>query len=117
MLTSAGDLDNGRIDVDPEYQREVVWTGKCTREGCYQTALMSRLADRMTGLINSLMENFYIPPIILNKKTRTGQSNEQEHEPIHVCVDGKQRLSSVRAFVKGMIPCEISDTRLQRVAY
>jgi hypothetical protein len=55
----------------------------------------------MTGLVNSLMENFYIPPIILNKKTPT----QERKETIHVCVDGKQRLSSVRAFVKGMIPC------------
>jgi len=55
----------------------------------------------MTGLVNSLMENFYIPPIILNKKT----SADKSKPAVHVCVDGKQRLSSVRAFVKGMIPC------------
>jgi hypothetical protein len=57
----------------------------------------------MTGLVNSLMENFYIPPIILNKKTATAPANKLK-EAVHVCVDGKQRLSSVRAFVKGMIP-------------
>ncbi|KAH6050755.1 hypothetical protein HBI54_046160 [Parastagonospora nodorum] len=78
------DLDNDIIDVDPEYQREVVWT-----------------ADRMTGLVDSLMENFYIPPIILNKRIPADKSKPA----VHVCVDGKQRLSSVRAFVKGMIPC------------
>lgn len=55
----------------------------------------------MTGLVDSLMENFYIPPIILNKKTPADKSKPV----VHVCVDGKQRLSSVRAFVKGMIPC------------
>jgi hypothetical protein len=58
----------------------------------------------MTGLVNSLMENFYIPPIILNKKTSTAPAGRPK-EAVHVCVDGKQRLSSVRAFVKGMIPC------------
>lgn len=47
------------------------------------------------------MENFYIPPIILNKKTPTDKTKPA----VHVCVDGKQRLSSVRAFVKGLIPC------------
>ncbi|KAL5118220.1 hypothetical protein ACEQ8H_003892 [Pleosporales sp. CAS-2024a] len=78
------DLDNEVIDVSPEYQREVVWT-----------------ADRMTGLVDSLMENFYIPPIILNKRTPT----EKAKPAVHVCVDGKQRLSAVRAFFKGMIPC------------
>ncbi|KAI4626573.1 hypothetical protein J4E83_003725 [Alternaria metachromatica] len=80
------ELESGAIDVDPEYQREVVWT-----------------ADRMTGLINSLMENYYIPPIILNKKRIIGTAGTPRD--VLVCVDGKQRLSSVRAFVKGMIPC------------
>ncbi|KAF1941986.1 hypothetical protein EJ02DRAFT_454652 [Clathrospora elynae] len=81
------DLESGVIDVDPEYQREVVWT-----------------ADRMTGLINSLMENYYIPPIILNEKRHVAPDGGRAHKTL-VCVDGKQRLSSVRAFVKGMIPC------------
>ncbi|CAO2650998.1 Nn.00g092950.m01.CDS01 [Neocucurbitaria sp. VM-36] len=81
------DLESGIIDVDPEYQREVVWT-----------------ADRMTGLINSLMEIFYIPPIILNKKTQAAPDSSRPQVTL-VCVDGKQRLSSVRAFIKGMIPC------------
>ncbi|KAH8717099.1 hypothetical protein GQ44DRAFT_712861 [Phaeosphaeriaceae sp. PMI808] len=81
------DLDLGRIDVDPDYQREVVWT-----------------ADGMTGLINSLMENYYIPPIILNRKTSITQPNG-ELGVVHICVDGKQRLSSVKAFIKGVIPC------------
>lgn len=58
----------------------------------------------MTGLINSLMENFYIPPIILNKKSHTVPANRPQ-DTVLVCVDGKQRLSSVRAFVQGLIPC------------
>lgn len=82
-------LDDGSIDVNPEYQREVVWT-----------------ADRMTGLVNSLMENFYIPPIILNgKQIRVVEGGKPGTRTTYVCVDGKQRLSSVRAFIKGMIPC------------
>ncbi|KAH7398692.1 hypothetical protein DE146DRAFT_655333 [Phaeosphaeria sp. MPI-PUGE-AT-0046c] len=81
------DLNNNKIDVNPEYQREVVWT-----------------ADRMTGLVNSLMENYYIPPIILNKKSDTAPENRPQ-DAVLVCVDGKQRLSSVRAFVQGLIPC------------
>ncbi|CAN9447597.1 unnamed protein product [Alternaria sp. RS040] len=76
------ELDSGVIDVDPEYQREVVWT-----------------AERMTGLINSLMENYYIPPIILNKKRSAGTDGSTPRDTL-VCVDGKQRLSSIRAFVK-----------------
>lgn len=76
-------MKNDEIDVNPEYQREVVWT-----------------ADRMSQLIDSLMENFYIPPIILNRQT-----NRDTRKSILVCVDGKQRLSSVKAFVQGIIPC------------
>lgn len=71
-------MDNNDIDVNPEYQRDVVWT-----------------AERMAQLVDSLMENYYIPPIIFNRKENT-----------LVCVDGKQRLSSIRAFVKGMIWCQ-----------
>ncbi|KAF2798901.1 hypothetical protein K505DRAFT_87483 [Melanomma pulvis-pyrius CBS 109.77] len=82
-------MEHGHIDLEPDYQREVVWTG-----------------DRMTGLINSLMENFYIPPIILSKHST------EDNKHILVCVDGKQRLSSVRAFVQGIIPC--SDYRGER---
>lgn len=37
--------------LDPDYQRNVVWS-----------------ADRMTRLINSLMSNYYVPPLIFNVK-------------------------------------------------
>lgn len=77
-------MNNNMIDINPEYQREVVWT-----------------ADRMSQLIDSLMENYYIPPIIFNRQT-----NKQTGKAIYVCVDGKQRLSSVQAFVRGIIPCQ-----------
>ncbi|KAF1851931.1 uncharacterized protein K460DRAFT_351795 [Cucurbitaria berberidis CBS 394.84] len=69
------DLENGIIDVDPEYQRDIVWA-----------------------------ENYYIPPIILDKKKQTSQDGGKPQVTL-VCVDGKQRLSSVQAFIKGMIPC------------
>ncbi|KAF2257309.1 hypothetical protein BU26DRAFT_41383 [Trematosphaeria pertusa] len=87
LRTMMQGLDDGIIDVEPEYQRDVVWT-----------------ADRMTGLIDSLMENYYIPPIILNKKTRIAEDGVAPKHTL-ICVDGKQRLSSVKAFIKGMIPC------------
>ncbi|KAF2737580.1 hypothetical protein EJ04DRAFT_461026 [Polyplosphaeria fusca] len=80
-------LDKGIIDVEPDYQRDVVWT-----------------AERMTGLVNSLMENFYVPPIILNKKKHVAEDGSPPTYTL-ATVDGKQRLSSVRAFVKGLIPC------------
>ncbi|KAJ4358955.1 hypothetical protein N0V95_002571 [Ascochyta clinopodiicola] len=58
-------MESGVIDVDPVYQREVVWT-----------------AERMTGLIDSLMENYYIPPIILNQKPRVDQDAAAPQETL-----------------------------------
>jgi hypothetical protein len=52
------------------------------------------------------LENYYIPPIILNKKERpAGLDGQRNAAHTMVCVDGKQRLSSVQAFVQGLIPC------------
>jgi hypothetical protein len=79
-------IDNGAIDICPEYQRSVVWT-----------------KDRQSGLIDSLMENYYVPPIIFNKKSGPKQ--------MLVCVDGKQRLSSIKAFIEGSIPCRDAKSR------
>jgi len=79
-------IENGVIDLSPEYQREVVWT-----------------KDRQSGLIDSLMENYYIPPVIFNVKSSSRE--------ILVCVDGKQRLSSIKAFIEGSIPCRDAENR------
>ncbi|KAF2135265.1 uncharacterized protein K452DRAFT_239686, partial [Aplosporella prunicola CBS 121167] len=79
-------LDSGNLVLDPDYQRQVVWE-----------------TVRMTGLIDSLLENFYVPPIIFHK-TRE-QDAEGRPKWTRVCVDGKQRLSSIMAFVDGNIPC------------
>jgi hypothetical protein len=48
------ELDSGVIDVDPEYQREVVWTGEHIQFGHHRSTL-TVIAERMTGLVNSLM--------------------------------------------------------------
>ncbi|EMD96055.1 hypothetical protein COCC4DRAFT_122451 [Bipolaris maydis ATCC 48331] len=77
MASLIKELEDGTINVDPEYQREVVWT-----------------ADRMTGLIDSLMENYYIPPIILNKKTDL-ITDTKRTRPTFVCVDGKQQTQKL----------------------
>lgn len=73
-------LEQGAIDVDPPYQRDVVWSD-----------------DRMTGLINSIMENCYIPPLIFNVLTRSDEK--------FVCIDGKQRIISIKKFTDGILPC------------
>lgn len=74
--------ESGLLDLDPEYQRQVVWPAK-----------------NMSGLVNSLMENYYIPPVIFNKYRRP------DGRVLFVCVDGKQRLTSVISFMRGLISC------------
>jgi len=57
----------------------------------------------MSGLINSLIEDFYINPIIFNLDATPGPNGDQILR--RICIDGKQRLSSVYAFMRGEIAC------------
>ncbi|KAF8428363.1 hypothetical protein EV426DRAFT_587589 [Tirmania nivea] len=72
--------------LDPDYQRNVVWS-----------------SDRMSRLIGSLMSNYYVPPLIFNVKKVATENGSLRYQ--RICIDGKQRLSSIKAFVKGEIPC------------
>ncbi|KAF1991665.1 hypothetical protein K402DRAFT_416941 [Aulographum hederae CBS 113979] len=74
------------LDLDPEYQRGVIWS-----------------EAQMSGLIDSILDNFYVPPVIFNKKKVITPSGGVRWK--RTCVDGKQRLSSVKAFMAGKIPC------------
>lgn len=77
----------------------------------------------MSGLIDSLMgtlavsshtgpksladirftENFYVPPVIFNVQAIKAEDGMERWR--RTCVDGKQRLTSIRDFMKGRIPC------------
>jgi hypothetical protein len=74
------------LELNPEYQRKVVWN-----------------KARMEGLIESLMENYYVPPIIFNQERVAGLNGQVHYK--RICVDGKQRLSSIKAFMEGDIGC------------
>ncbi|KAI0314934.1 hypothetical protein OF83DRAFT_1085318 [Amylostereum chailletii] len=74
-------LVDGAIDLDPPYQRDVVWP-----------------EAKQIGLIDSLIRNYYIPPVIFAVKTAEDGSETR------VCIDGKQRLTSVQKFIDGLIP-------------
>ncbi|KAF8608746.1 hypothetical protein BDV93DRAFT_518810 [Ceratobasidium sp. AG-I] len=58
------------IKVDPEYQRDVVWSD-----------------IKQTKLVDSILRNFYIPPVPV---TVDKAGNETR-----ICIDGKQRLTSI----------------------
>lgn len=74
-------IHNNDIDLEPEYQREVVWTD-----------------DKQIRLIDSILRNYYIPPIIFAVQSK---DDGTEHR---TCIDGKQRLTSIHRFMEGLIP-------------
>ncbi|CBQ69531.1 conserved hypothetical protein [Sporisorium reilianum SRZ2] len=71
------------IDLEPEYQRGVVW-----------------LADKQSAVIESIMRHYYVPPVLLSVQSHEGPGGET----LYVCIDGKQRISSICAFLDNKIP-------------
>ncbi|KAG2155215.1 uncharacterized protein EDB93DRAFT_91098 [Suillus bovinus] len=74
------------IDLDPEYQH-VVWPEL-----------------KQSGLIDSMLRNYYMPPIIFAVSTADDGSE------LRTCIDGKQRLTSIQRFIDGQIPHKDSFT-------
>ncbi|KAG9312693.1 hypothetical protein JVU11DRAFT_7111 [Chiua virens] len=62
----------GDIDLEPEYQRDVVWP-----------------ESKQIGLVDSILRNFYVPPIIFVSHQHDDGSETK------TCIDGKQRLTSI----------------------
>ncbi|KAH6894834.1 hypothetical protein BKA70DRAFT_1199752 [Coprinopsis sp. MPI-PUGE-AT-0042] len=74
-------MHNQDIDLDAEYQRDVVWPDA-----------------KQISLIDSIFRNFYVPPVIFATKQHDDGSETK------ICIDGKQRLTSIRRFMDGQIP-------------
>ncbi|KAG5643754.1 hypothetical protein DXG03_009689 [Asterophora parasitica] len=72
-------IHSADIKLDPEYQRDVVWPD-----------------NKMIGLIDSVFRNFYIPPVIFAVVAYDDGSERK------VCIDGKQRLTSLQRFMDGL---------------
>ena len=72
-------LKHNEINIDPEYQRRVVWN-----------------RSDQSHLIESIMRGYPIPPLYLNLDD-TGK---------YECVDGKQRLTTIRNFEAGKVVYE-----------
>ncbi|KAG8702375.1 hypothetical protein FRC09_004769 [Ceratobasidium sp. 395] len=77
----AKQMKTGDIKVDPEYQRNVVWSDA-----------------KQSKLIDSILRNFYVPPILFCI------SEDSTGNQTRICIDGKQRLTSIRRFLDGLIP-------------
>ncbi|KAJ3181593.1 hypothetical protein HDU85_003535 [Gaertneriomyces sp. JEL0708] len=86
-------VGNGMIDLNADYQRDVVWAS--TKQG---------------HLIDSIMKNFYVPPVIFSIR------QAEDGADLRVAIDGKQRLTSVTRFMAGEIPL-IDSTTGKRVWY
>ena len=65
-------MEENHIDIDPEYQREIVWKEKNQQE-----------------LIHTLLDGFPMPAL---------NFCEDSHEQ-YECMDGKNRLHSIRLFM------------------
>lgn len=56
-------------------------------------------------MLTCLIEHYYIPPVIFNVWKEEDEETGELRD-VRICVDGKQRLTSVKAFMDGMIPCK-----------
>ncbi|SAM04912.1 hypothetical protein [Absidia glauca] len=74
-------LNSGVIKLDAEYQRDIVWP-----------------SSKMSMLIDSLMKKYYIPPLLFAVRI------DDNGERVRVCIDGKQRLTSILRFTQNKIP-------------
>ena len=69
---------NKKIDLNPIYQRDIVWN-----------------EQKMSAFIDSLMKGYVPSNITMNVNTR---------EESWVCIDGKQRITSIMNFYRNKIP-------------
>lgn len=73
------------MNINPDYQREVVWNDK-----------------RQMDLIDSFFNNYYVPPLIFKVVSGVKQGTN-ERRKWRTCIDGKQRLTTIKRFFDGEI--------------
>ncbi|EMD37632.1 hypothetical protein CERSUDRAFT_94633 [Gelatoporia subvermispora B] len=81
-------IHEGVIDLNPPYQRDVVWT-----------------EPKQIKLLDSIFRNFYVPPVVFVVL------RDEDGEEVRKCVDGKQRLTSIQKFFDGQIPYKDPKTK------
>ncbi|PLW40719.1 hypothetical protein PCASD_09323 [Puccinia coronata f. sp. avenae] len=75
------------IDVEPPYQRDVVWT-----------------KPSQSALIDSILKNKWVPTLLFSERPASVDRFGKKCKARWVCMDGKQRLTSIRLFMDGVIP-------------
>ncbi|KAJ7916138.1 hypothetical protein B0H13DRAFT_2450658, partial [Mycena leptocephala] len=73
-------IENGRINLNPDYQRDVVWP-----------------ESRQVGVIRTIFQNFPMNPVLFNVITH------DDGTEMRTCIDGKQRLTSICLFRQGLV--------------
>ncbi|KAI8332846.1 hypothetical protein BC941DRAFT_435541 [Chlamydoabsidia padenii] len=74
-------LLSGIIKLDADYQRDIVWN-----------------STKMSLLIDSILKKYYISPLLFAIRI------DEEGRQSMVCIDGKQRLTSILRFTQNRIP-------------
>ncbi|CEL60656.1 hypothetical protein RSOLAG1IB_03894 [Rhizoctonia solani AG-1 IB] len=77
-------IQEGVISLEADYQRDVVWND-----------------TKQSNLIDSVYRDYFIPPVLFAK--RIGEDGEE----VKICIDGKQRLTSIHRFMDGYIPLKV----------
>ncbi|CAE6444777.1 unnamed protein product [Rhizoctonia solani] len=77
-------IREGVISLEADYQRDVVWND-----------------TKQSNLIDSVYKDYFIPPVLFARRTT------EDGEEIKVCIDGKQRLTSIHRFMDGYIPLKV----------
>jgi len=103
---------SGDIDLDPEYQRGPSFlpfflsTHSLNKDIVWPEA-------KQVGLIDSIFRNFYIPPVIFGARSLSlfptishvfpAVSAHEDGSEHRICIDGKQRLTSIYRFMLGLV--------------
>ena len=92
-------IHEGDFDLDPEYQRGwcfIVNTPHVVDLQFFIGVVWSK--SKQMAIIDSLFHNYYIPPVVfaLSKDPVDGAVTR-------LCVDGKQRLTSIQKFFDGQV--------------
>ena len=106
-------MTSGTINLDPEYQRGtyfIFFFSELMALGSVPAVVWT--TQKQESLIDSLYHNFYVPPIIFgeyesslpNKRILTSfhkpaTTTREDGIEIRTCIDGKQRLTSMRLYV------------------
>lgn len=80
-------MNKALIDVEPPYQRDVVWS-----------------KPAQSSLIDSILKNKWVPTLLFSEHPACVDRFGKKRKARWVCMDGKQRLTSIRLFMDGVIP-------------